>query len=59
MKAKRVFESKVAILRRAERSMVRVMCSIKLLEKRNTEELMGMLGLKEAADNLARTKCVR
>ena len=47
-------ENKVAILRRAERSMVRAMCGVKLVGKRNTEELMDMLGLKEAADNLAR-----
>ena len=47
-------ENKAAILRRAERSMVRVMCGVKLEDKRNTEELMDMLGLKEAANNLAR-----
>ena len=37
-------ENKAAILRRAERSMVRVMCSVKLVNKRNTMELMDMLG---------------
>ena len=42
-------ENKVVILRRAKRSMVRVMCGVKLVNKRNTEELMDMLGLKEAA----------
>ena len=47
-------ENEVAILRRAERSMVRATCSVKLVNKRNTEELMNMLGLKEAADKLAR-----
>ena len=30
------------------------MCSVKLVDKRNTEELMNMLGLKEAAAKLAR-----
>ena len=52
-------ENEVAILRRVERSMVRVMCSIKLVDKSNTEELRDMLGLKEAADKLARVNGVR
>ena len=46
-------ENEVAILRRAERSTMRAMCSVKLVDKRNTEELVDMLGLKEAADKLA------
>ena len=52
-------ENEVTILRRAERSMVRAMCGIKLVDKRNTEELMDMLGLKEAAGKLARANSVR
>ena len=36
-------ENEIAILRRAERSMVRAMCSVKLVDKRNTEELIDML----------------
>ena len=52
-------KNKVAILRRAERSMMRAMCGAKLLDKRNTVELMDMLGLKEAADKLVRTNGVR
>ena len=52
-------ENEMAILRRAERFMVRAMCGVKLVNKRNTVELMDMLGLKEAADKLARTKDVR
>ena len=43
-------ENEVAILRRAERSMVRAMYGVKLVDKKNREELMDMLGLKEAAD---------
>ena len=36
------------------------MCGVKLVDKRNTEELMDMLGLKEAADKqLARANCMR
>ena len=46
-------ENKAAILRRPERSMVRAMCSVKLVDKRKTLELMAMLGLKEPADKLA------
>ena len=52
-------KNKVAILRRAERSMVKAMCSVKLVDKRNTAEMMNMLRLNEAADNLARTNGVR
>ena len=35
-------ENEVVILRRAERSMVRAMCSVKLMDKRNTVELMDI-----------------
>ena len=52
-------ENEVAILRRAEISMVKAMCVVKLVHKRNTVELMDMLGLKEAADKLARANGVR
>ena len=38
-----MFETKWSILRRAERSMVRAMYDVKLVDKRNTEELMDML----------------
>ena len=39
--------------------MVRVTCGVKLVNKRNTVELMDMLGLKEAADKLVRVNGVR
>ena len=45
-------KNEVATLRRAERSMVRATCGVK-------EEMMDMLGLKEAADKLARVNGVR
>ena len=51
-------ENEIGILR-AERSMVRAMYSVKLVDKRNTVELMDMLGLKEAADKLERANGVR
>ena len=40
-------ENEMAILRRTERVMVRAMCGAELMEKRRTEDLMEMLGLKE------------
>ena len=52
-------ENEVAILRRAERYMSRAMCGVKLMDKRNTEELMDMLGLKEGADKLAKINGMR
>ena len=52
-------ENEVVILRRAERSMVREMCDVKSVDKRNTEELMNMLKLKKADDKLARANGVR
>ena len=52
-------ENEVAILRRAERPVVRAMCNVELVDKRNTEELMDMLRLKEAVDKLARANGVR
>ena len=38
--------------------MVRVMCGVKLVDKRNTKQLMDMLGLKEAANKLVRANSV-
>ena len=37
----------MAILRRTERAMVRSMCGVKLVNRKNKEELMEILGLKE------------
>ena len=47
-------KNEVAILRTADISIMKVMCGVKLMDKRNTEDLMEMLGWKEAADKLAR-----
>ena len=49
----------MATLRRTERSMVKIMFSVKLMDKRNTVELIDMLGLKKAADKLARANGAR
>ena len=40
-------ENEMVILRRTERAMVRSMSGAKLVDRKNTEELMKMLGLKE------------
>ena len=37
----------MAILKRTEKPMVRAICGTKLMEKKRTEDLQGMLGLKE------------
>ena len=39
--------------------MVRAMCGAKLMEKKRTEDLMEMLGLKEAAVQMAKANGVR
>jgi len=49
----------MAILRRTERAMVRAMCGSKLMEKKGTEDLMEMLGLKETAVQMAKVNGVR
>ena len=52
-------ESEMAILRRTERVMVRSMCGVKLADRKNTEELMEMLGLKKTLDRMAKANEVR
>ena len=52
-------ENEIAILRRTERAMVRAMCGAKLMEKKRTEDLMEMLGLKETVVQMAKANGVR
>ena len=47
------------ILRRTERAMVRSMRGVKLMARKNTEDLMKMLGLKETLDKMANANGVR
>ena len=47
------------ILRRTERAMVRSMCEVKLVDRKNTEDLMTMLGLKETLDKMVQANGVR
>jgi len=49
----------MAILRRTERAMIREMCGVKLIDRRNTEELMAMLGLKESLDKMVKASSMR
>ena len=49
----------MVILRRTERSMVRSMCGVKLVDRKKMEELMKMLGLKETLDRMAKANGVR
>ena len=52
-------ENEMAILRRTEKAMMRAMCGVKLIEKRRSQELMSLLGLKNTLDGLARASGVR
>ena len=45
-------EKELVILRRTERVMIREMCGVKLINKKNTYELMNMLGLDETVDKM-------
>ena len=52
-------EKEMAILRRTERAMIRTMCGVKLLDRRNNEELKDMLGMKESLDRMAKVSSIR
>ena len=49
----------MAILRRTEGAMVRSMCAVKLVDRKNTEEQMEMLGLKKTLDRMTKANRVR
>ena len=51
-------ENEMAILRRTEKTMVRAMCGAKLMEKKRTEDLMELLGLKETDVQMAKANGV-
>ena len=53
------WEKKMAILRRTERAMIRAMCGVKLLDQRNSQELMDILGIKETLDSMAKASRMR
>jgi len=39
--------------------MIRVMCNVKLMDRRNTKELMAMLGLEEPLDRMVKASNMR
>ena len=51
-------KSEMGILRRTERSMVRAMCGVQLIDRKRSTDLMFMLGLKETIDQLSMTNSV-
>ena len=52
-------ENEMEILREIERAMVKAMCGAKLMEKKRTEDLIEMLGLKETMLQMAKTNGLR
>ena len=44
---------------RTERAMVRLMCGVKLVDRKNTLELMEMLGLRKTLDRMAKANVLR
>ena len=52
-------ENEMIILIRTERAMVRSMCGVKLVDGKNTEDLMKILDLKENLDKMAHANGVR
>ena len=54
-----VLERKKMAILRTERAMIRAMCGMKLLDRRNSEELMDMLGIKKFLDRMAKASSIR
>ena len=52
-------EKEMAILRRTEIDMIRAMYGMKLLDRRNSEELMDMLGIKKFLDRMVKESSTR
>ena len=51
-------ENETTILRRTKKAMMRVMCGVKIIEKRS-QELINLLGLTNTLDGLARASRVQ
>ena len=49
----------MAILKRTEKVMMRAICGDKVIEKRRSQELMSLLGLKNTLDGLARASGIQ
>ena len=46
------------ILRSTEKAVMRAMCRVKMIEKRRSQELLSLLGIKDTLDGLARVSGV-
>ena len=54
-----LMENEMIIVRRTKRAMMRSMCGVKLVDRKNAADLMKMLGLKETLDKMAQANGVR
>ena len=54
-----LIESEMEILRRTERSMVRPICGVQHKDRKRSTDLMFVLGLNDAIDQLAMASSVR
>ena len=52
-------ENEMAILRKTKKPMMRAMWRVKMIEKRRSQELTSLLGLKDTLDRLAKASGVR
>ena len=52
-------QNEIGILQRTEKTILRSMCGVKLVDKKLTRDLMQMLDLNETMDHLAITNSVR
>ena len=51
-------EKEMATLKRTERAMIRAMCGVTQLDRRNSKDLMDMLGIKESLDRMTKASIV-
>ena len=52
-------KNEMAILRRTKKAIMRAMCGVRLIEKRRSQELTSLLGLKDTLNEIARASGVR
>ena len=52
-------EKELAVLRRTERAMVRTMCGVKLMDKKNILKIVDMLGVNQTLDKLSKANGMR
>ena len=49
----------MGVFRRTEKAVVRAMCGAKLADRKNTEDIMALLGLNQIIDKMAKASGVR